>query len=93
MDHGLLKQSKSVCYCEWQAFKASRYGQRRNPGECPLFFTLHINDVPSTYEGCIVKLFVDDVKAYKHIRSANDCVCEVVFRVIGKMLLPSNRLL
>ena len=39
-----------------------------------LLFTLYINGLPSTCEGCVIKLFADNVKAYKCIRSADDRV-------------------
>ena len=40
----------------------------------PLLFTLYINDIPSTCEGCVNKLLADDVRTYKRIRSADNRV-------------------
>jgi hypothetical protein len=38
----------------------------------PILFTLYINDLPANCPDCVIKLFADDVKAYKRIRSAAD---------------------
>ena len=39
-----------------------------------LLFTLYINDLLSTCEGCVIKLFADDVKVYKCICLTDDRV-------------------
>ena len=39
-----------------------------------LLFTLYINDLPSTCEGCAIKLFAYDVKTYKRISLTDDRV-------------------
>ena len=38
----------------------------------PLLFALYINDLPECCSDCIIKLFADDVKAYKKTRTCND---------------------
>ena len=38
----------------------------------PLLFTMYINDLPAQCPDCEIKLFPDDVKAYKRVRSASD---------------------
>lgn len=40
----------------------------------PLLFTLYINDLPAACVDCTIKLFADDVKAYKRICTAADRV-------------------
>ena len=39
----------------------------------PLLFTMYINDLPAQCPDCEIKLFADDVKAYKRIHSTSDC--------------------
>ena len=38
----------------------------------PALFVLHVNDIPSVCHTCRVKLYADDVKVYKVIKSSND---------------------
>ena len=49
----------------------------------PLLFMLYINDLPSLYSDCVVKLSADDVKIYKRIRCAEDRV--VLQSVLNKI--------
>ena len=38
----------------------------------PLLFTMYVNDLPAQCPDCEIMLFVDDMKAYKRIRSPSD---------------------
>jgi len=40
----------------------------------PLLFTIYINDLPSKCPDCVIKLFADDVKTYKRVRTCFDRV-------------------
>jgi hypothetical protein len=40
----------------------------------PLLFAMYINDLPTVYNDCKVKLYADDVKLYMRINGAMDRV-------------------